>query len=179
VAAAILLGPKYANIIELPIEGIIAALKQVVDNARKKFTSNIRTAEDVLNSYTGNNYGGFIIIKANEEKRVLASWGNGETVDKSITRSKVLGRVEHGVLTPGYIDYFIEEQLLKQHCVAMSYGYDDFKEQIGQLFTVHYVKKDMLSRTNGPSMRVNVMHISCKEEVVDESNLSIGVPKAG
>jgi len=69
--------------------------------------------------------------------------------------------------------------LLKQHCVNMSYGYDEFKEQIGQMFTVHYVKKDMLSRTNGPSMRVNVMHISCKEEVVDESNLSIGRPKAG
>ena len=58
-------------------------------------------------------------------------------------------------------------------------GYDEFKEQIGQMFTVHYVKKDMLSRTNGPSMRVNVMHISCKEEVVDESNLSIGRPKGG
>jgi hypothetical protein len=179
VAAAVLLGPKYANIIELPVQGIMESLKELVQKARKKFLSNVRTAEDVLNAYTGNNYGGFIIIKANEEKRVLASWGNGETVDKSITRSKVLGRVEHGVLTPGYIDYFLEEQLLKQHCVNMSYGYDEFKEQIGQMFTVHYVKKDMLSRTNGPSMRVNVMHISCKEEVVDESNLSIGRPKGG
>lgn len=179
VAAAILLGPKYANIIELPVQGIVDSLKELVEKARKKFLSNVRTAEDVLNSYTGNNYGGFIIIKANEEKKVLASWGNGETVDKSITRSKVLGRVEHGVLTPGYIDYFLEEQLLKQHCVNMSYGYDDFKEQISQMFTVHFVKKDMLARTNGPSMRVNVMHISCKEEIVDESNLSIGRPKGG
>jgi hypothetical protein len=44
---------------------------------------------------------------------------------------------------------------------------------------VHYIKKDMLSRTNGPSMRVNVMHISCKQEVVDGSTLSVGQPKAG
>jgi len=61
----------------------------------------------------------------------------------------------------------------------MSYGYDDFKEQLGLLFTVHYIKKDMLSRTNGPSMRVNVMHISCKQEIVDGSTLSVGPPKAG
>jgi hypothetical protein len=179
VTAAILLGPKYANLIEMPIEGIIDALQVLVDKARAKFKSNIRTAEDVLNSYTGNNYGGFVIIKKNEEKRVLAAWGNGETVDKSITRNKVLGRVEHELLTPGYVDYFIEEQLLKQHCVNMSYGYDDFKEQLGQMFTVHYIKKDMLARTNGPSMRVNVMHISCKLETVDGATLSIGQPKAG
>jgi len=179
VTAAILLGPKYANIIELPIEGIIESLKKVVENARAKFKSNVRTAEDILNAYTGNNYGGFVIIKRNEEKRILASWGSGETIDKSITKTKVLGRVEHDLLTPGYIEYYIEEQLLKQHCVDRSYGYDDFKEQLEQMFTVHYVKKDMLARTNGPSMRVNVMHISCRSDIVDEVNLSVGQPKVG
>ena len=30
----------------------------------------------------------------------------------------------------GYVEYYIEEQLLKAHCVAMNFGYADFKDQI-------------------------------------------------
>jgi hypothetical protein len=73
----------------------------------------------------------------------MSSWGDGSTVDKSITRTKVLGRIEHNTLQEGYTEYFIEEQLLKQHCVSMSFGYADFKAQLEKMFRVSYVKKDM------------------------------------
>jgi hypothetical protein len=63
-------------------------------------------------------------------------------------------------LLMGYREYYIEEQLLKKHCVSMSFGYDEFKEQMEKLFPVKYVKKDMLASTNGPAMRVNAMHIT-------------------
>jgi hypothetical protein len=65
-------------------------------------------------------------------------------------------------MIPGHIDYFIEEQLLKNHCVGMSYGYSDFKEGLEKLqnYKIKYMRKDMLSKTRGPTMRVNVMHIS-------------------
>jgi len=78
-----------------------------------------------------------------------------------LTRSDVAGRVEHG-FTPGHVDYFIEEQLLKQHCVSMSYGYRDFKEHLEKLpnYKIKYLRKDMLSKTRGPTMRVNVMQIT-------------------
>jgi hypothetical protein len=99
-------------------------------------------------------------------------------VDKSITRSKVLGRVEHGLLQPGYREFFIEEQLLKKHCVSMSFGYDEFKEQLAAKFRVSFVKKDLLARTNGPMMRVNAMHISFRDEVFDGNTLSLDEAEA-
>ena len=114
------------------------------------------------------------------EGKILAAWGdNGDIVDRSTTRSKVLGRVEHGLMSPGYREFFIEEQLLKKHCVSMSFGYDEFKAQMEETFRCKYVKKDMLSRTNGPAMRVNTMHISFREEVFDGNTISVGENKAG
>ena len=52
--------------------------------------------------------------------------------------------------------------LLIVHCVSMSYGYKDFKEQLERLpnYKIKYLRKDMLSKTRGPTMRVNVMQIT-------------------
>ena len=97
VAAAILLGPKYANIIELPIEGIIESLKKVVANARAKFKSNIRTAEDVLNTYIQEFQGKFVVVKYGEKASPAAMFGDGTTIGRSTTRAEVMGRAEHGV----------------------------------------------------------------------------------
>jgi hypothetical protein len=179
VASAILLRKEYAGILDVEINKVIAALKQLVDKARSVVKSSVRTAEDVLNAYIGDNYGSFIVIKRLEGK-ILASWGdNGDIVDRSITRAKVLGRVEHGMLAPGYREFYLEEQLLKKHCVSMSFGYDEFKTQMEAAFKVSYIKKNMLGGTNGPIMRVNVMHITFMEEVFDGNNISVGEAKAG
>jgi hypothetical protein len=178
--AAILTGPKYANLLNVPVHGVLEALKELVKNARGVLRRNVRTAEDVLNAYTRDNYGSFIVIRKMEGKSLLATWGDGrDTRDTSITRSKVLGRIEHATLQPGYVEYFIEEQLLKQHCVSMSFGYTDFKKQLEAQFKVTYTKKDMLARTNGPTMRVNVMHVSRPADSVDEDKLSVDDPEAG
>lgn len=179
VTAALLLGPKYANLLNVPINGVVDALKALVEKSRGNLRRNVRTAEDVLNAYTRDNYGGFIVVRKVEGRSIMATWGDGgDTKETSITRSKVLGRIEHELLRPGYIEYYIEEQLLKQHCVSMSFGYADFKSQMEALFKVTYTKKDMLTKTNGPSMRVNVMHISRPKETVDEDQLSMGTPEA-
>jgi hypothetical protein len=172
------MGDKYAGLLNVPVEAIIAELKTLVDSSRANIKRNIRTVEDVLNSFTREFYGQFVIIKKNDAKNILSSWGNGDTVDKSITRSKVLGRVEHGMARPGFVDYFIEEQLLKQHCVAMSFGYADFRTQLEALWSVTYIKKDMMAKTNGPPMRVNVVHIS-RKETADEDTLPLGTISAG
>lgn len=176
VAASILLGNKYAGILDVPVDSIIEALHALVQKARGVIASNVKTAEDVLSSYTGDNYGNFIVIKKNEG-RLLSAWGSGDTIDKSLTRSKVRGRVEHEIIAMGNVEYYIEEQLLKQHCIAMSFSYSDFKEQISKQYTVKHVKKDMLAKTNGPSMRVNVLHITMRNEDVEE--LQLGELKTG
>jgi hypothetical protein len=86
---------------------------------------------------------------------------DGGVVDQTITRSQIAGRVDHNV-TPGYIDYYIEIQQLKSHCVTMSFGFSEFKKQLENMkeFKIVYLKKNMLAKTKGPSMRVNVMQIS-------------------
>jgi len=170
IAAAILLGSNYAGILDVPVKALTDALHELVKKARGIIASNIKTAEDVLSAYTGDNYGSFIVIKKNEG-RLLSTWGSGDTIDKSLTRSKVRGRVEHELDSVGHVDYFIEEQLLKAHCVAMSFSYADFKDQISRVYKVKYGKKDMLAKTNGPSMRVNVVQISKRIEDVEEFQL--------
>ncbi len=183
VAAAVLLGPKYANILTVPVNAVIEALKGLVDKARGVLRRSVRTAEDVLNAYTRDNYGGFVVlwkVEENGKTKLLSKWGNDSgLLDKSITRNKVLGRIEHNTMQEGYVEYFIEEQLLKQHCVSMSFGYADFKAQLERQFRVAYVKKDLLAKTNGPTMRVNVMHISRKSEDLDADQLSLVKPEAG
>jgi hypothetical protein len=180
VASAVLLRDEYSGILNVEVNKVINALLKLVDVARGVMKTSMRSAEDVLNSYISEFYGSFIVLRKSEG-RILASWGdsNDGVKEVSLTRSKVLGRVEHGLLAQGYRDFFIEEQMMKKHCVSMSFGYDEFKAQIEALFTVKYVKKDMLAKTNGPAMRVNVMHITFREEQFDGNTLSVDEAKAG
>ena len=155
-----LLGKNYANLIDIPKGPIMDVLRLMVYGARGIIHGSVRTPEDILNAYTREFFGKFVVVKA-VEGTVSAMLGGGKEVDQSLTRSDVAGRVEHNMV-PGHIDYFIEEQLLKNHCVGMSYGYSDFKDGLEKLpnYKVKYMRKDMLSKTRGPTMRVNVMHIS-------------------
>jgi hypothetical protein len=172
VAAATLLGPKYANILTLPIPKLIESLKALIDTARGVVTAGIRNADDVLNSYTRDNFSQFIIVK-NVEGKPQAVFGDGGVLPEQITRIKVMGRIEHN-FTAGHIDYFIEEAMLKAHCVALSYGYDDFKRQIEQMYRVTYMRKDMLARAKGPQMRVRAIHICRRiEDDPDAAQLSL------
>ena len=165
VAAIVVL--KEAGIIEIPVRPILTAFKKALDNMRVSMKVSARTAEDVLNSFTRDNYGSFVVIKPGTGG-LMAELGSGSQIDQTITRNKVLGRVEHE-LTNGFIDYYIEEQLLKAYCASMSFGYSSFKRGLEDLFVVEYIKKDMMAKTKGPQMRVQVMKIRRRVEEVDES----------
>ena len=104
------------------------------------------------------------------DNSLATSFGDSGVIDQSITRSEIFGRVEHNV-TPGYVDFFIEESLLKQYCSSMSFGYADFKTQMAAISHVTYMKKDLMSKTKGPQMRVNAMKISRK--IDDEEHISV------
>lgn len=167
ITAGIVMGSKHAGIIDLPIRSIIEQFKKVVEHMRASMKHSAKSAEDVLNAYTRDFYGNFVVLKASNGSFV-AELGSGDMIDQSLTRSKVAGRVEHNV-TRGVIDYFIEEQLLRSYCSSMSFGYADFKRQLAQTFIVSYVKKDLLARTRGPQMRVNAMQIRRRITEEDES----------
>ena len=179
VAAAILLGPSYANILAVPVEGVTNALLGLVNHARSTHSKAKRSAEDVLNAYTREFYGKFVVIRRGENDKFVTEW-NMSAEGKTSTRNTVLGRIEHGTTHPDYIEYFIEEQLLRKHCAAMSFGYADFKSKLEALQkTVGYevrfgIKKDILARTDGPSLRVTCMHLRLrKEKVNSEGQVSV------
>jgi hypothetical protein len=169
IAAGILWSKDHANIVDIPLEPVINAYKEVVAYMRDSIKAGSRNAEDVLNSFTRTYYGNFIIVKFNPIDGVLAELGNGGAIDASTTRSNIMGRIEHGV-TVGCVDYYIEERLLKSFCSSLSFGYADFKRQLEQDFNVSYMpKKDMMSRTKGPQMRVPVLKITRR---IDEEELT-------
>jgi hypothetical protein len=163
VGVTVLLGSKYANIIDIPVKPVIEILRGMVERARTVVFGSTRTAEDILNAYTRENFGKLVVVRYNEERKALqAMLGNTTTVDESITRSQVAGRVDHNI-NPGYIDYYIEEQQLRTHCSSMSFGYSIFKKQMeaNPAYIVKYLeKKNIMAKTKGPMMRVNVMQIS-------------------
>jgi hypothetical protein len=86
--------------------------------------------------------------------------------------------VEHGVVM-GQIDFYIEERLLRSYCSNMSFSYNTFKQQLSETFSVSHVqRKDMLSKTDGPPMRVPAVKISRNINEVDDVLLQPLVPLA-
>jgi hypothetical protein len=158
---------KAAGIVDIPLRPVLNAFKKVVASMRASMKHSLRTAEDVLNSYTRDSYGSFVVIKPSTGG-LMAELGSGQMIDQTITRNKILGRVEHGI-TPGFIDYFIEETLLKSYCASMSFGYASFKRQLEDTFQIEYLRKNMTAKTKGPAMRVPAMRVRRKMDELDES----------
>jgi hypothetical protein len=176
VAAGVLLGQRYSGILSVPVRAVLTELKTLVTHGRTVMAKAHRDADDVLNAYTRENYGQFIIVRKTTGAAGgwAMNWGDGTVADKSPTRTKVLGRVEHDTYARGYVEYYIEEQLLKQHCAAMSFGYSDFRAQLDARYRVTFAKKNMLGGTGGPDMKVNAIHIRRKsEDLPDEEQLPV------
>jgi len=165
VVGAILCGSKHAGIIDLPIEGIVEAFRKMIADQRAQMKASVRTAEDVLSDYTTSFYGNLVVFSAADPMGV--KFGDDTIVEKTTLRNRVAGRVEHDV-SPGYIDLYIEEKLLKGHCAATGFSFTDFKKDMEALYRVEYLRKfDLLRKTNGPPMRVNVVKISQPAARVD------------
>ena len=162
IAAGIIMNTKHAGIAEFPMDAIINALHKRIEYMRANIKGNKRTAEDVLNGFIREFWGKFVVVNFGE--KAASYMGDGSAIDRSTTKSSVMGRVENGVTT-GCKDFYIEERLLRSFCSSMSFGYADFKKQMERQYLVSYVpKKDLMAKTNGPQMRVAVMKISRRED---------------
>lgn len=173
VAGGVLAGKEYAGIVDYPLKGIKTVLRTMVNEARVAVRGNVKNSEDILNTFIAQHYGQFVVVKA-LDGALAASLGDSGVIDQNLTRSQVWGRVEHGV-TPGFVDFYIEEKLLKQECSANSFGYADFKKQMEAQHHVSYLKKDLMSKTKGPQMRVNAIKISRKVTEDEEAKAAIPV----
>jgi hypothetical protein len=177
VAAGLLLSDKHTGIVNIPLQEIIESYRRQIDHQRQAIKGGKRTAEDVLNAYTQEFQGKFVIVKYGEKAGPAAMFGDGTSVGKTTTRQEIMGRVEHGV-NPGYIDYYIEERLLRAFCSNMSFSYSTFKQDIAQSFIVLQVpKKDMMAKTDGPPMRVSTLRLSANMSTLDDSVLQ-SIPMA-
>ena len=169
--ASIILGSKYSNIIDIPVKKIIDyCVVPLIENGRKYVGLSQKDADDVLSSYTRERYGQLVVVRRSEASKMLeAVLGHGALIDETISRSNIAGRVEHDV-TPGRIDYYIEIKLLRQHCSAVGYSFEEFKKEMERKYHVEYLKKkDLLAKTKGPEMRVAAMRISKPDSSLEET----------
>ncbi len=158
VAAAILMGSKYANIVDIPMEHIIQfILTNMVNPARAIINSNQSHAMDILNAYIRENNPHFIPVEGSIVMQNLA--GQNFAVGPNSDRRLVRGRVERNVV-PGQEDLYIEAKMLKMHCAALNRGYTAFIKELSQVATVTEMRKDLLAGTKGPTMRVPVVKVS-------------------
>ena len=175
VGAGELISSRHAGIIDMPMEPIIESYLRMVEHARSNIRANARTAEEILNMYTREYYGSFVVVRA-IEGAVQATYGERGVIDESITKSRIAGRVEHGI-SKGNVHFFIEEKLLRSYCSSVSFGYADLKDKLASKFAVTEMKKDMLSQTKGPPMRTQVIRVIMPESMMgkdDEVSLPLG-----
>lgn len=171
VAACIIFGDKHTGLANIPVQEIIEAYRRQIDHLRSCIKGGKRTAEDVLNAYIQEYQGKFVIVKFGEKAGPAAMFGDGTSVGKTTTRQEVMGRVEHGV-SPGCIDFYIEERLLRAFCSNMSFSYTTFKTEIAHIFSVYQApKKDMLAKTDGPPLRVMALKLTANTNTLDDATL--------
>ncbi len=74
-----------------------------------------------------------------------------------------MGRIE--MRDDGYIDLFLEDRLIRGYCSNRSFSFSNWKREIQQDYMVRFhKKKDMLSRTDAPPMRVAATQITMKAD---------------
>ena len=161
-AGATLAGTKYAGIIDLPVRQMVDVFREMINRGRSALKSGQKQAEDVLNEYTREFFGQFIVVRK-VSGGLLAELGNGGIVDNSITRTKIAGRVEHG-FSGAFVDYYIEEALLRRHCTSIGFGYKEFIDAIQKRFSCSFVRKDLAHGTKAPPMRVYALKISRRSD---------------
>jgi hypothetical protein len=170
-AVGLLFSDKHTGLANIPMQEIINSYHRQIDHLRSCIKGGKRTAEDVLNAYVQEFQGKFVIVKYGDKASPAAMFGDGTSVGKTTTRQEVMGRVEHGV-HPGYVDFFIEERLLRAFCSNMSFSYSTFKTEIASAFTVtNVLKKDMLAKTEGPPLRVSALRLSANTNTIDDAIL--------
>lgn len=170
-AAVLIFSDKHTGLANIPAKEIIEAYRRQIDHLRSCIKGGKRTAEDVLNAYIQEYQGKFVIVKFGEKAGPAAMFGDGTSVGKTTTKQEVMGRVEHGV-SPGCIDFYIEERLLRAFCSNMSFSYTTFKAEIAHIFSVYQApKKDMLAKTDGPPLRVMALKLTANANTLDDAIL--------
>lgn len=164
IAAAVLLGPQYANIITIPVAPLVDFFKKRVQEARRIINTNKVFALDLLHIYIREHHGGF--IKVSDPGQKFAVFADGRSVSKDSAKGAVKGRVEYNVV-PGYTDFYVDIRLLKEFCARRNKSYIEFVQELQQRVSIVEMRKDLLAKTNGPPYRVLCLKVSQANEELE------------
>jgi hypothetical protein len=163
ISAAILVSPKYANIIKLPVHGITEFAWSLLQKMRSAALTNTRTATDILNTFVREFHPNLLIIRKKNDA-VIAQMGLQDITEETPTRTKVRGRVEHG-FKPGVVTLFIERSVLNQHCYEMTFNSTAFISELALCYNVQTdVRKSLFANTKSASPRVRCVAIDIPED---------------
>jgi len=160
-AALHLIGPQHANILKVPLSPIKDFFKLRVQEARRIINTNRQYASDLLNAFVREHHGGFVKLAA--PSATMAIFADGREVRPDSTKGSVRGRVEYDAV-PGWTDFYIEVRLLKEYCAKRNKSYIEFVQELQTRSSVTEVRKDLLAKTKGPSLRVVCLKISQRNE---------------
>jgi hypothetical protein len=155
-AGYLLAGPKYANLLEIPLTPIRDFWLRLVNRTRTIINSNQSSAKDVLNAYIREHHGHFVGVVGGV---VMQNLMGGTAIVPSSAKTTIRGRIEKDVI-PGYTDFYIEIKMLRMHCAEVAVGYSEFLQELGKVAVVSEGRKDLLAGTHAPSMRVLCIKVS-------------------
>lgn len=159
------------GIIDIPISYMLEFWMGVVRRMRAIIDGSTVSAEDLLNRYIADNNGSFIRVESNT---VLNSLGSLGKMRADSAKGAVRGRIEYNT-TPGYVDVYIEEKLMKVFCASVNRSYADFVSELELQQILKKTRRDLLAGTNNPPLRAQVLHI-CRKITPDDETLKISTP---
>jgi hypothetical protein len=162
ISAALLVSPKYANVIKLPVHAIMEFAWSLLQKMRAAAHTNTRTANDILNTFVREYHPNLLILRKKNDA-VIAQMGLQDITEETPTRTKVRGRVEHG-FKPGVVTLYIERTVLNQHCYEMTFNSTAFISELRQNFHVNDdVRKSLFANTKTVGPRVRCVAIDIPE----------------
>jgi hypothetical protein len=150
ISAALLVSPKYANVIKLPVHGIMEFAWGLLQKMRTAAHTNTRTASDILNAFVREYHPNLLILRKKNDA-VIAQMGLQDITEETPTRTKV-------------VTLFIERSVLNQHCYEMTFNSTAFISELAMCYTVQTdVRKSLFANTKTVGPRVRCVAIDIPE----------------
>lgn len=144
------------GIIDIPISNLLDFWLGVIVRMRTIIDGSVVSAEDLLNRYIADNNGNFVRVEGSTVLQHLSSFGRPRA---DSAKGAVRGRIEYNT-TPGYVDIYLEEKLMRVFCAEVNRGYANFVTELETLSILTKTRKDLLAGTNGPLLRVPCIKIT-------------------
>ena len=161
ITAAILLGPKYANICSINVKRVAEFLQGLIANARRLIDANVTTATDLISSFLRTNNGMFVKVGRTGSLTSLTglSGSNATFTLPDNAKGRVVGRIEFE-LTPGLISTFLDVAELKKFCSARNWSYVMLRSDLAHTAAVTEKVIDLFRGTSMTTSTTRCLHIT-------------------